>query len=140
MKRGGMRYSEEAYRELAANTARWQRGAEVVDTAKPSKYHNEKTNGYASKKESKRAAELQMLERAGTISNLKKQVEFVLIPRYLEPDGKVRERAVKYIADFTYDDEHGNPVVEDCKGVRTSEYVIKRKLMLFVHGIKIRET
>jgi hypothetical protein len=33
----------------------------------------------------------------------------------------------------------GETVVEDTKGFRTKDYVIKRKLMLWVHGIKIHE-
>ena len=49
------------------------------------------------------------------------------------------ERPVRYVADFVYL-ENGIEVVEDCKGVRTKEYVIKRKLMLFLKGIRIRET
>ena len=53
-------------------------------------------------------------------------------------DGKVVERACSYIADFVYM-ERGEKVVEDVKGVKTKDYIIKRKLMLFIHGIKVRE-
>lgn len=50
------------------------------------------------------------------------------------------ERSVKYIADFVYTDKAtGQTVVEDTKGVRTKEYIIKRKLMLYLHGIRIKE-
>jgi Protein of unknown function (DUF1064) len=49
------------------------------------------------------------------------------------------ERAVEYRADFVYRDKVGELVVEDAKGVRTKDYVIRRKLMLSVHGIRIRE-
>jgi hypothetical protein len=76
---------------------------------------------------------LRLLERAGRISDLKRQVSFELIPKQ---DG---ERACNYVADFTYM-EDGKLVVEDCKGFRTPEYRLKRKLMLWVHGIKIKET
>lgn len=57
-----------------------------------------------------------------------------------KPQRTLIERACRYIADFVYtDNETGQTVVEDTKGVRTKEYIIKRKLMLFVHGIRIRE-
>lgn len=53
---------------------------------------------------------------------------------------KCLERAVKYKADFVYiDTETGAIVVEDTKGMRTKEYIIKRKLMLFRHGIRVKE-
>ena len=64
---------------------------------------------------------------------MKLQEEFTLIEK------QEGERAVKYKADFTYR-EGGELVVEDKKGLKTPVYVIKRKLMLFVHGIKIKET
>lgn len=76
---------------------------------------------------------LRLLERAGKISDLKRQVSFELIPK------QNGERACSYIADFTYWQD-GQYVVEDCKGYRTEGYKIKRKLMLWVHGIKIHET
>lgn len=108
---------------------------------------------YDSKKERSRAIQLEMLQRAGKIKDLKRQVPFELIPAQYETverygkggkrlkDGKkLIERKCEYVADFTYIDvETGEYVVEDAKGVRTKEYVIKRKLMLHVHGIKLRE-
>ena len=55
-------------------------------------------------------------------------------------NGKVIEREVSYKADFVYFDIGLNKcVVEDTKGFRTKDYIIKRKLMLFVHGIRIVE-
>jgi hypothetical protein len=117
--------------------AQYGRRGEMVDTEIPAllenKYHNVKTNGYASRKEATRAEELKLLFHAGQISDLVEQPEFVLVP---PQDG---ERAVKYRADFGYY-EKGQRVIEDCKGVRTSDYIIKRKLMLFLHGIRITET
>lgn len=105
------------------------------------KYHNRKSmvDGieFDSVKESKRYAELRLLERAGEIESLELQKEFILIPAQ-KIDGKLVERAVKYRADFSYK-ENGQEVVEDTKGVRTRDYIIKRKLMLYVHGIRIRE-
>ena len=76
---------------------------------------------------------LRLLERAGKISDLKRQVKFELIPK------QEGERACNYIADFVYS-EDGQKVVEDCKGMKTEVYKIKKKLMLWVHGIRIRET
>ncbi|MDE2470831.1 MAG: DUF1064 domain-containing protein, partial [Bradyrhizobium sp.] len=80
-----------------------------------SKYANKRTDGFASKREAKRAAELKLLERAGQISELQFQVPFEVIPK--QPG----ERATKYIADAVYR-ENGRTVVEDCKGYRTEVY------------------
>ena len=103
------------------------------------KYHAQRSGGYASRKEHRRAAELRLLLRAGLISNLREQVSYELIPTQRDGNGKVLERACSDIADFVYTDEHGNTIVEDTKGVRTDVYRIKRKLMLRVHGIRITE-
>ncbi len=116
------------------------------------KYHSKKItvngNTFDSQKEYRRFFELSLLLRAGAITELKRQVEFELIPAQREPDtvgvrggvkqGKVIEHAVKYVADFVYK-ENGKLVVEDTKGFRTKDYIIKRKLMLWVHKIKIKE-
>lgn len=107
------------------------------------KYHNKKTivDGitFDSKKEGQRYIELKLLERGGLISNLQRQVKYTLIPSQ-KIDGKVVERAVTYSADFVYkDNETGLTVVEDTKGIKTKDYIIKRKLMLYVHGIRIME-
>lgn len=89
---------------------------------------------FDSKKEFTRWCELRILERAGKISCLQRQVKYELIPK------QKGERACTYVADFGYIDSEGNKVVEDTKGVRTDAYRIKRKLMLHIHGIKIKET
>ena len=92
-----------------------------------------------------------LLERVGEIKDLKRQVKFELIPAQREPDtigkrggihkGKVIENAVNYVADFVYTDcRSGEQVVEDSKGMRTKDYIIKRKLMIYRHGIRILET
>lgn len=102
----------------------------------PSKYGNRKTRGYDSAKEARRAQDLNLLLKCGEISNLKEQVVFELIPAQ---DG---ERPVTYKADFTYV-ENGELVVEDVKSEATRKlpaFIIKRKLLLFRHGIRIRET
>lgn len=107
-----------------------------------SKYNAQKTTvdgiTYDSRKEAIRAQELRLMLRAGIISNLREQVPYELIPAQKNEYGKVIERAVIYKADFVYG-EKGKTVVEDTKGVRTKEYVIKRKLMLYEYGIRIRE-
>lgn len=115
---------------------------------KPSnKFHAEKVNGYASRKEYNRAQQLQLLQRSGAISNLREQVTYTLIPAQygscgVDSNGRwsLLERACKYVADFVYtDNSTGQTIVEDTKGVRTKEYIIKRKLMLYLHGIRIKE-
>ena len=93
---------------------------------------------FDSMKEAHRYCELKLMQRAGVISDLQMQVPFELIPTQ-RIDGKVVERAVSYIADFTYNGQDGVQVVEDTKGMRTKEYIIKRKLMLYVHGIRVVE-
>lgn len=92
---------------------------------------------FDSKKEANRYRELVLLERAGRLSNLQMQVKFELIPSQ-RIDGKVAERACTYVADFVYIQD-GKQVVEDTKGFKTKDYIIKRKLMLWVHGIRIKE-
>lgn len=120
-----------------------------------SKYHSRKVTvdgvTYDSVKEYRRFKELSLLERAGTIQNLQRQVKYVLIPAQRaftnEIDkkgnfkkGKLLERECSYIADFVYVDmQTGRLTVEDTKGFRTKDYIIKRKLMLWVYGIQVRE-
>ena len=123
---------------------------------KKSKYRSKKitVNGelFDSQKEYKRFCELSLLQKAGAITDLERQVEFELIPaqyetyeRYGKKGQRLKdgqwcvEKACIYVADFVYK-ENGKTVVEDSKGMRTKDYVIKRKLMLYVRGIKIRET
>lgn len=88
---------------------------------------------FDSKKEAKRYRELKLLERGKEISELELQVSYELIPK------QKGERSVSYIADFRYKDRDGEVVVEDAKGVRTQVFIIKKKLMLWVHGIRIKE-
>jgi hypothetical protein len=112
--------------------------AAVSNFGSYNKYHNKATktfdgNVHDSRKEATRWSELLILERAGLISDLKRQVKYELIPKQ---DG---ERAVYYIADFVYM-ENGAKVVEDVKGCRTEVYKLKKKMMLYFHGIRIRET
>ena len=122
-----------------------------------SKYNSKKITRdgmeFDSLQEYRRFRELCLLERAGRITGLQRQVKFVLIPtqyerfeRYSQKTGKrlkdgirTLEQECSYIADFVYM-EDGKQVVEDTKGFRTAEYKIKRKLMLWVRGIQIKET
>lgn len=105
------------------------------------KYHAKKCEVggevYDSKKEARRHQELKLLERAGEIQNLRRQVKYILIHSQ-RIDGKVVERECSYKADFVYE-ENGETVVEDVKGFRTADYKLKRKMMLLFHNIRIKE-
>ena len=83
-------------------------------------------------REARRWQELRLMEKAGVIQDLRWQVKFVLVP----PQAGMR--GVDYVADFVYT-ENGKQVVEDAKGMKTKDYVIKKKLMLWMHGIRIKE-
>lgn len=100
------------------------------------KYHNAKVRAgdevFDSRHEYNRWCELRLLERAGQITDLKRQVRFELVPK------QEGERPVYYVADFVYSRD-GQKVVEDAKGFKTPEYIIKRKLMLFRHQIRVNE-
>lgn len=110
---------------------------------KKHKYSAQKTNGYDSKKEAKRAEVLKVMEQAGEITNLREQVPYVLCPaQYVKGfNGKeiCARREMKYIADFVYIQD-GKEVVNDAKGFRTKEYKKKANLMKKVFGITILET
>lgn len=117
---------------------------------------------FQSTKEGKRYSELKLLQRAGEISDLELQKKYELIPAQYETVEtgeyyKVGERkgqpkmkrtcieqSVVYIADFVYR-QNGQTVVEDVKGYRDpssatyAKFVLKRKMMLWIHGIKIKE-
>ena len=108
------------------------------------KYHNQKValpgiGTFDSKKEYDRWGELRALELIGMISGLRRQVRYEVIPEQRDAGGRLLEPASRYVADFVYT-ENGETVVEDTKGYRTAEYILKRKLMLLVHGMRIRET
>lgn len=121
------------------------------------KYRNRKVTldgrVFDSRKEAKRYQELKLLEAAGEISDLQTQVKFVLIPSQREPGepykmgplkgqrkpGRVVEREVAYFADFAYCNKQGRRVVEDTKGLKTKDYIIKRKMMLYFYGVRIHE-
>jgi len=99
-----------------------------------SKYRNKKTKGFDSAKEWRRNQELEALQRAGEISELNRQVPFVLMPSYTLPDETTRQgfrtvREIRYIADFTYRLKDGTRIIEDVKGMQTDVFKIKRKLL-----------
>ena len=107
------------------------------------KYRNRKTTVdgilFDSAKEARRYAELKLMQRAGLISYLNRQVRLDLLP-VQKYKGKSVERPVYYVADFQYfDNEKKEWIYEDVKGVRTPEYILKRKLVLYFHGIRIKE-
>lgn len=109
--------------------------------ARGSKYNAKKTvvDGieFDSAKEAKRYAKLRALEDAGKIQGLRLQVPFELVPSF-ECDG-VKYRGMKYVADFVYYRD-GKVVVEDCKGVKTAEYKLKKKLMAYINHVNIEES
>lgn len=112
---------------------------------------------FDSSKEAKRYRALKEKAEKGQITSLQRQVKFALIPAQYEESnevftkgprkgqkkpGKLLERECAYIADFVYI-ENGQQVVEDTKGCKAGAayaiYKIKRKLMLYKYGIKIKE-
>ena len=131
-----------------------------VPTGGGRKYHNKPTERVTpagnvlrldSQKEARRFDELSALERAGTIRDLRMQVDFTLQEAYTDGEGR-RVRAIRYRADFTYEKVRGDPwteyngsfwvlVVEDVKSraTRTKEYIMKRKLMKERFNIDIQE-
>ena len=117
-----------------------------------SKYNSRKIQldgiTFDSRKEAGRYRELTLLQRAGQISDLRMQVRFELLPAQYAMTGEVYckgprkgqpkrgrciENAVVYVADFVYN-ENGRTVVEDTKGMRTKDYIIKRKLFRWKYG------
>lgn len=105
---------------------------------------------FDSAREARRFQQLKILERAGAIRDLQRQVEFELIPAQYEPPktlkngrkvrGRCIERKTIYKADFAYiQSDTGEYIVEDAKGFRTDVYRIKKKLLLYKYGIQIRE-
>lgn len=119
-------------------------GTTIIINIMKNKYGATKTTvdgiKFDSRKESQRYIQLKELESKGEISNLQLQVKYELIPKQTNEKGKCIERACYYVADFVYN-KNNETIVEDTKSpaTRTREYIIKRKLMLYVHGIHINE-
>ena len=144
---GALRMSMAELTDLKARIAGRRSTTEMRD--KPAerekrgqKYGNTKVtdggNKFDSKAEHKRWQYLALLERAGEIRELRMQVPFELIPAQAKPSGG-KERPTLYLADFVYRTKAGVQVVEDVKGAVTPEFRLKRKLMLHVHGIEVKE-
>ena len=122
-------------------------------TEKGNKYRNRKVyvDGipFDSAKEGRRWRDLCLMEKAGIIENLRRQVSYTLIPPQDIRDRRTgkhlrTERAVKYIADFCYtDNRDGQTIVEDVKGYHGGQayaiFKIKKKLMLYLFGIEVME-
>jgi len=93
---------------------------------------------FDSKREAKRWQDLNNLQRAGLISNLERQVTYILAPS-VKIDGEDRARpALRFKADFRYVDELGATIVDDCKGMPDTAFRIRQHLMKSVHGIDVR--
>lgn len=123
---------------------------------KKSKYNATKVvvdgDVYDSKKEARRGVELTLAEKVGKIENLRRQVKYILIPEQREPDtvgprggkkkGKLIEKEIAYIADFVYEQD-GQTIVEDVKGYKGGQsyavFSMKRKMMLYFKGIRVKE-
>ena len=108
------------------------------------KYGNRKVildgQKFDSKHEAQRWQELKLMERAGLIEGLVRQFPIKLLPAQKDERGKVIERPVRYVADFVYTEKNtGRTVVEDAKGMKTKDYILKRKMALYFHGIRIKE-
>ncbi len=165
-------YQAQALRKWAEQERKKERGAipSPAADAPPAanKYHNKPTERvtasgavlrFDSQKEARRYDELAALERAGTIRDLRMQVDFTLQEAYTDCEGQ-RVRAIRYRADFSYrrkpngqipDTDMGELwdimemkwplVVEDVKSraTRTKEYIMKRKMMKERFNIDIQE-
>ena len=165
MRDADARKAEKGARERTATVA----SALAVTGEKENKLHAKRTaDGHASIREADRAAELKIMQKAGQIRNLREQVPYVLIPAvYQKENGNyisvwdrnmtkkdvekdagekltLIERRMEYVSDFVYEKD-GETVVEDAKGYKNpssatyAKFVIKRKLMLYVYGIRVVE-
>ena len=108
------------------------------------KYHNKKCTykgmTFDSKKEMNYYIKLEYLQKAKEISELKRQVEFVLLETFKLENKTYRK--TKYIADFTYKDKNGKYHVVDTKSEATKKdkvYQLKKKLLAWRYGLEIEE-
>ena len=143
---GALRLTQAELTDLQARAARGRSTVDMRDApaerkARAQKYGNTKVVDagikFDSKAEHKRWQYLLQMQRAGEISGLELQVPFELIPAQVAPSDK-KERATVYVSDFVYWKDGGR-IVEDVKGAVTPEFRIKRKLLLWVHGIEVQE-
>lgn len=107
------------------------------------KYGNKKTvidgQSFDSRAEAKRWRDLCLLEKAGQIKWLQRQVVIELLPKVKYSDAKRATPAVRYVADFCYTTHLGERVIEDVKGFRTAAYRLKRHMLKALHGLEVKE-
>lgn len=154
------RFSQKAQAQILQKVQEQQRAEKAAADAKAkaekpkkgNKLHAEKVDltmpdgtlmHFDSKREARRYMDLWLMQRAGEISGLRTQVKYELIPKQVHKDG-TKEKGIEYVADFVYE-QGGETVVEDSKGFRDTSsaayrvFVMKRKMMLYFHGITVRE-
>lgn len=154
------RFSQKAQAQILQKVQEQQRAEKAAADAKAkaekpkkgNKLHAEKVDltmpdgtlmHFDSKREARRYMDLWLMQRAGEISGLRTQVKYELIPKQVHKDG-TKEKGIEYVADFVYE-QGGETVVEDSKGLRDTGnasyrlFVMKRKMMLYFHGITVRE-
>ena len=154
------RFSQKAQAQILQKVQEQQRAEKAAADAKAkaekskkgNKLHAEKVDmtmpdgtpmHFDSKREARRYMDLWLMQRAGEISDLRTQVKYELIPKQVHKDG-TKEKGIEYVADFVYEKD-GETVVEDSKGFRDTSsasyrlFVMKRKMMLYFHGITVRE-
>lgn len=154
------RFSQKAQTQILQKVQEQQRAEKAAAEAKAkaekpkkgNKLHAEKVDmtmpdgtlmHFDSKREARRYMDLWLMQRSGEITNLRTQVKYPLLPKQVHPDG-TQERAIDYVADFVYEKD-GETVVEDSKGFRNTAsaayrvFVMKRKMMLYFHGVTVRE-
>ena len=141
-----MRWKDDDLQRFQQRTAEWRKTGTVRThtsaSAKEVKHRRNKFGSrktwvdgfeFHSQKEAHRWGVLKLMAVAGEITDLDRQVRFPLRVN--------RQEVCCYIADFTYRESSGGPlIVEDSKGLKTRDYIIKKKLMKAVHGIEIKET
>lgn len=153
--RFGQRAQEQILQKVHSQQAAQKAAQEAEKAKKPkkgNKLHAEKVDmtmpdgtlmHFDSKREARRYMDLWLMQRAGEISGLRTQVKYELIPKQVHKDG-AKEKSIEYVADFVYE-QGGETVVEDSKGFRDTSsaayrlFVMKRKMMLYFHGITVRE-
>ena len=150
--RFGQRAQEQILQKVQAQQAAQKAAQEAKKPKKGNKLHAEKVDmtmpdgtvmHFDSKREARRYMDLWLMQRAGVISGLRTQVKYELIPKQVHKDG-TKEKGIEYVADFVYE-QGGETVVEDSKGFRDTSsasyrlFVMKRKMMLYFHGITVRE-
>ena len=150
--RFGQRAQEQILQKVQAQQAAQKAAQEAKKLKKGNKLHAEKVDmtmpdgtvmHFDSKREARRYMDLWLMQRAGEISGLRTQVKYELIPKQVHKDG-TKEKGIDYVADFVYE-QGGETVVEDSKGFRDTSsasyrlFVMKRKMMLYFHGITVME-